>query len=95
MFASTMRWRSPSAARTVRYRRTDRRVVCNYCQRRAIRSAGAYPKQVMIGAGEFSLQGVRLGTAEAALSCDGLAKSWLVQTRSLDRPDGASTSIEG
>jgi hypothetical protein len=54
---------------------------------------GVYPKQVMIGVGEFSLHGVRLGTPDPALNCDS-ARPCLVQTKSLDRPDGASTSIE-
>ena len=55
---------------------------------------GAYPKQTMIGVGEFALEGVRLGTAEQALIWDGAVRPCLVQTKSIDRPDGASTSIE-
>jgi hypothetical protein len=54
---------------------------------------GGYPKQVTLGVGAFSLEGVQLGMGKSALMCGG-PKPCLVQTKSIDRPDDATTSIE-
>lgn len=55
---------------------------------------GTYPKQVVLGVGEFSLAGVQLGTPKPALKCGSKDEACLVQTKSMDRPDSNSTSVE-